>query len=156
MLKVLAGLLGTAAICGGVVGCGGGSSSGGSSGATHARASGEPTKTARVTVPASFSGCPQGRQSYVTGNEVVAEARAAIAAGEEVQAAREGVQTGKDMIAQSYELCSSEKELTAAEGNMCKNSPRDLAEALAVEDTRANREYIGVYEVTCDRKVPLP
>jgi hypothetical protein len=139
-----------------LAGCGGSGDDGDSTATTKAATPNKPTVAAKATPPASFSGCPEGRRSYVMGTEIVAEADASIDAGEEVKAAKEYRQAGEEMLDQSYELCASEKELAAAEGNICKNSPRELAEALEVEDTPANREYIGVYEATCGRKVPLP
>jgi hypothetical protein len=131
------------------VGCGGGSND------TH-KATTSTGAPEEVGAPASFSSCPEARRSYAWGQEMIATAREGIEDGKEVQAARELLQTGKRMVNQSYEACGTERETSRLEGKLCRNTPQELAEALEIEDTPANREYIGVYEATCGRTVPLP
>jgi len=151
---------GMALICGAIVVVGGLLLAGCGSDSSDRSATTESTEKAagpgsEIKVPASFSGCPQGRQSYVMGTEIIEESEAALEDGEGKKTTEEYARTGQEMVAQSYELCESEKELASAEAGICKNTPKQLAEALEVEDTPGNREYISVFEVTCGKKVPI-
>ncbi len=136
----------------GVIGCGGGGDS-----TTESASPGDSTSAATGASKApSFAGCGTSKQSYEWGKEMIAEGEQSIEAGKEVKAAEASVRIGKKMVQQEISGCAVEAELKASEAKICSNSPRELAEALELEDTRANEEYIGVYEATCGKHVPTP
>jgi len=134
----------------GVVGCGGGGASTTESEATRDSAS-APVGHRKSQ---SFAGCATSKQSYEWGKEMMAEGKQSLEAGKEVKAAEATVRIGEKMVRQAISGCAVEAELKAREAKICANSPRELAEALELEDTQGNEEYIGVYEATCGKHVP--
>jgi hypothetical protein len=134
----------------GASGCGsGGSSTTKSESSTSATAPTDATEESP-----SFAGCKSSKESYELGKEIIAEGQKAVNTGKEVKAAEANVRIGEKMVRQSIEGCATEAELKANEAKICANTPQELAEALEVEDTRGNEEYIGVYEATCGKHVP--
>jgi len=134
----------------GVLGCGGGGAS-----TTESESAGDSTSASRDTgKEPPFAGCGSSKQSYQWGKEMIAEGEQSIEAGKEIKAAEASVRIGEKMVRQAISGCAVEAELKASEAKICSNSPRELAEAIELEDTRGNEEYIGVYEATCGKHVP--
>jgi hypothetical protein len=101
-----------------------------------------------------FASCPQARTSHELAEETIAEGQKALAEGAGVKAAEANVRIGKKMLRQSLRSCATEADLKSQETKICDNTPAELAEALEIENTPANREYIEVYEATCRKPVP--
>lgn len=118
-------------------------------------ASTEPSQNSGKEASVDFSSCPEARKSHELAEEIIAEGRKGVAAGREVKAAEANVRIGEKMRRQSIKGCATEADLKAQEEKICANTPIELAEALEIEDTPANREYIGVYEATCGKHVPI-
>lgn len=134
----------------GVLGCGGDGAS-----TTESESAGDSTSAATgASKEPSFAGCGTSKQSYEWGKEMIAEGEDSLEAGKEVKAAEASVRIGEKMVRQAISGCAVEAELKASEAKICSNSPQELAEALELEDTRGNEEYIGVYEATCGKHVP--
>lgn len=134
----------------GVVGCGSG---GGST--TKPQTSTSATSPAGVAEETpSFAGCKTSKESYELGQEIIAEGKKGVEAGKEIKAAEANVRIGEQMVRRAISGCAVEAELKTNEAKICANTPRELAEALEIEDTRGNEEYIGVYEATCGKHVP--
>lgn len=115
-------------------------------GATHAPSPPEP----------DFTGCPESKTGYATGRSIVAEGRKSVEEGIEVQIAEEDIRLGEKMARNAVSGCKVERELAAKEAKICANTPRQLEEAFREEETRGAAEYIGIYEVTCGKRVNLP
>lgn len=115
--------------------------------AEQQREEAEANGTARLT------GCPESQETLETAEESMKEAERAVEEGKEVAVAEEGLEVAEELAEAAEESCESSKELAASEEKLCGNSPRGLREALEVEDTPANRNYIRVYEEACGRTV---
>lgn len=102
---------------------------------------------------AKLTGCPESQETYEIAEEMKEEAQQAIEEGKEVTEAEESLEVAEELAKSTEESCESSKELEASEEKICGNSPRELRDALEVEDTPANRNYIRVYEEACGRTV---
>lgn len=113
----------------------------------------EQREAAEANGTAKLKGCPENQETYELAEESIREAEKRIEEGKEVALAEEGLEVGEELAESAEEGCESSKELEATEEKICANSPRDLREALEIEDTPANRNYIRVYEEACGRSV---
>lgn len=113
----------------------------------------EQREEAEANGTAKLKGCPESQETYELAEESVEEAEKSIEEGKEVTAAEESIEVSEELAQSAEEGCESSKELEATEEKICANSPRELREALEVEDTPANRHYIRVYEEACGRSV---
>lgn len=113
----------------------------------------EQREEAEANGTAKLKGCPENQETYELAEESIEEAEKLIEEGKEVTAAEENIEVSEELAQTAEEGCESSKELEASEEKICANSPRELREALEVEDTPANRNYIKVYEEACGRSV---
>jgi hypothetical protein len=113
----------------------------------------EKREEAEANGTAKLTGCPESQETYEIAEESMEEAEKAIEDGKEVAQAEESLEVAEELAESAEESCESSKELEASEEKICGNSPRELREALEVEDTPANRNYIRVYEEACGRSV---
>lgn len=102
-----------------------------------------------------YSTCPEAAEGRELSEEMVETGEEGIEEGKEVAAAESLVREAEKSLRESDERCRVEADLKQQEAKICRNTPQALAEALEVEDTPANREYIGVYEATCGKRVPI-
>lgn len=113
----------------------------------------ERREEAEVNGTARLKGCPENQETYELAQESIKEAEKLIEEGKEVSGAEENLEASEELAESAEEGCESSKELEASEEKICANSPRELREALELEDTPANRHYIRVYEEACGRSV---
>jgi hypothetical protein len=113
----------------------------------------EQREEAEANGTAKLTGCPENQETYELAEESIEESEKSIEEGKEVVAAEENIEVSEELAEAAEEGCESSKELEASEEKICANSPRELREALEIEDTPANRNYIKVYEEACGRSV---
>lgn len=113
----------------------------------------EQREEAEANGTAKLTGCPESQETYEIAEESMEEAEQAIEEGKEVSQAEESLEVAEELAESAEETCESSKELEASEEKICGNSPQELREALEIEDTPANRNYIRVYEEACGRTV---
>lgn len=128
--------------------CGGG---GDTTAVTESASSGPDSGAASV----DYSTCPEAAEGRELSEGVVETGEEGIEEGKEVAAAESLVREAEKSLRESDERCRVEVDLKQQEAKICRNTPQELADALKVEDTPANREYIGVYEATCSKRVPI-
>lgn len=104
---------------------------------------------------ADYSACSEAAESRELEEEMIATGEKGIEEGEEVKTAESLVKEAEKSLRESDENCAVEANLEKQETKICRNTPQELAEALEIEDTPGNREYIGVYEATCGKHVPI-
>jgi hypothetical protein len=142
MTKLLALTAAVAAISLGLLACGSGKPN------TTAGTSAAPSA---VLPKAAFGGCPDSRETYEFGVDAVANAESEGGAS-----ARQQLHLGERMEREAVSNCKTERQLKSQEAKMCENTPQQLEEAFRLEETKANAEYIGVYEAICGKHVNVP
>jgi hypothetical protein len=108
------------------------------------------TRTTGTTAGPDLSGCPGATGDYQVAREMITEYTERYGAG-----SREVALAEKHMHL-IVTNCKLDHKTAEQEHKMCVNTPQELAEAFRTEETKANEEYIGVYEVVCGRHVALP
>lgn len=127
---------------------------------------GDATTVTETEAPASSGGgeassvdpstCPDEAKSRKLTEQILKTGEEGVEEGKEVKAAESLVREAEKSLAESKKACRVEANIQKQEAKICRNTPQELAEAFKLEETKANAEYIGVYEATCGKRVPTP